>query len=152
MHGPHIIVRILGLAVVFGALTGCGDKLYKVKGNVTFEGKPLPGGGSISFVPNAGEKLREAGGTINEDGTYELTTNTPNYGAMAGKYRVVIHQTTEREGKNVGDTGKSGSGGALSLPPKDRIPGKYADHNNPPLTAKVEAKNPNEINFQLKRD
>lgn len=134
-----------------GAVVGCGERLYPVKGMVTFEGKPLPGGGSISFVPKDGEKIRSAGGEIKEDGTFVLTTEKPGDGAMAGEYRVVIHQTTEKEGKNVGDNGKAGPAG-VSLPKDARINTKYSDHYNSPLTAKVEPKGLNEIDFPLKRD
>lgn len=138
------------IAVVSCAMTGCGERLYRVKGNVTFEGKPLSWGGSISFVPTGTVKIREAGSVINEDGTFELMTNKPGDGAMAGDYRVVIHQVTAKEPKNSGDNGKAASG--LWLPHAERIPAKYSDSYNSPLSAKVEAKSVNEINFQLKRD
>ena len=131
---------------------GCGPKVYPVKGKVTFEDKPMPWGGSIAFVPQGTEKLREAGGIIDEDGNFFLTTEKPGDGAMAGEYRVVIQQVTGKEGKNIGDDGKPGSRADLDLPKKDHIPAKYSDTYNSPLTAKVEAKNANEINIQLKRE
>jgi hypothetical protein len=147
----HGLFRLLGMAVMLSVTVGCGERLYSVKGSVTFEGKPLPGGGSISFVPKEGARGRAAGGEINEDGTFVLTTDKPGDGAMVGEYRVVIHQTTEKEGKNEGDNGKSGVRGP-SLPKEERIHSKFADHYNSPLTAKVEAISLNELNFPLKRE
>lgn len=145
------LVRLAMLGVALVCLVGCGERLYRVKGTVTFEGKALPGGGSISFVPQGTEKVREAGGVIKEDGTFELTTNHPGDGAMAGDYRVIIRQTAEIEPENVGDNGKAAPRKSLSLPANERIPAKYADPYNSPLKAKVEAKSPNEISFQLTR-
>ena len=146
----RLVANIFVLAVF--SLVGCGEQLYPVKGKVMFEGKPMLGGGSITFMPQGTDKLREAGAEIKEDGTFELTTAKPGDGAIAGDYRVVIRQTTEKEGANVGDNGKAGSRAGLSLPKEDRIHTKYADPYNSPLTAKVEAKSPSEITFQLKRE
>jgi hypothetical protein len=145
------VLRNFLFILLMGVAVGCGERLYPVNGKVTFEGKPLPGGGSISFVPKEGQKHRAAGGEIKEDGTFVLTTERPGDGAMAGDYRVVIHQTTEKEGANIGDTGKVGPKGT-SLPKEARIHDKYSDHYNSPLNAKVEAKSSNEINFTLKRE
>lgn len=142
----------LSIALALIATAGCGERVYKVQGKVTWEGKPLPGGGSISFVPLGNDRARPAGGTIGEDGMYELSTTNPGDGAVVGEFRVVISQVTEKEPKNLGDDGKPAPRTGLSLPLADRIPENYADHYNSPLTAKVEAKSPNEINFHLKRE
>ncbi len=66
-----------------------------MKGKVTFEA--LKGGGSISFMPTGKQEGRTGGGEIHEDGTYELTTFKSGDGSMEGEFRVVIHQSTERE-------------------------------------------------------
>ncbi len=144
-------IRCVAVALLLIAATGCGESVYKVSGAVTFEGKPMVGGGSISFVPLGEGKQRAAGGTIAENGTYTLTTLKDGDGAMAGEYRVVIFQVTETEPKNTGDDGKVRIP-AKSLPMADRIPTTFADTYNSPLTAKVEAKAVNEINFHLKRE
>ena len=146
------LIRFLMVPALLALTVGCGPRLYPVKGKVTFEDKPLPWGGSISFVPQGTENLRAAGGTIKEDGTFELTTEKPGDGVMVGEYRVVIQQVTGKEPKNTGDDGKVVRGADLNLPKGERIHEKYADHYNSPLTAKVEAKSPNEINFHLKRE
>src|SRR5688500_4769571 len=60
------------------AIVGCGPngrvKVYPVKGRVTFEGKPMGGGGSISFVPLAEQVGKTAAGFIKPDGTYVVGT------------------------------------------------------------------------------
>jgi hypothetical protein len=110
----------------------------------------MKGGGSISFVPKDGQAGKAAGGEIKEDGTYELMTHKPGDGSMVGDFRVVIHQSTEREPGQTKDGERVGR--AISVvPAADRIPAIYADAMNSPLTAKVEAK-ANEINLDLKRN
>jgi len=52
LRWPSVIVLVLGL----GWYSGCGpaeEKLYRVSGTVTFEGKPIPKG-LIFFDPQAG--------------------------------------------------------------------------------------------------
>src|SRR5262245_14866369 len=88
-----------GAAAVVLAAVGCSDgvTVYPVRGKVTFEGRPLPGGGSIALVPLAKQAGKAAGGEIAADGTYRLTTYKDGDGSMAGAFRVVITQVVERE-------------------------------------------------------
>ena len=141
----------VGVLAILAA--GCGDAnpVYPVRGRVTFDGKPLRGGGSIAFVPVGNQAGKTAGGEIAEDGTYELTTYKPGDGSMAGEFRVVITQVTEREPDATKDGERPGK--SITVVGKaDRIPAVYADPYKSPLTAKVEAKGVNEINLDLKRD
>jgi hypothetical protein len=133
------------------ALCGCGPApVYQVRGKVNFEGKPMQGGGSISFAPLGEQPGKAAGGMIAPDGTYELMTHRPGDGSMAGDFRVTITQVTQEEPQNTGEGTKR-----RVVPPalaqELRIPDIYADPLKSPLTAKVEAKPSNEINFDLKR-
>ena len=131
---------------------GCGSsddvKVYPVRGTITFEGRPLPGGGSISFVPLSNQEGKTAGGEIAADGTYRLTTYNPDDGSMAGDFRVVIIQVVEKEPKNSGD-GQPPAKAPPGLPIADRIPTLYSNHQNSPLTAKVEEKGMNALDFDL---
>ncbi|MCI0701817.1 MAG: hypothetical protein L0241_12105 [Planctomycetia bacterium] len=147
------IARLSVALIAFCALVGCGGStVYPVKGTITFEGKPMKGGGSISFVPTGKQVGKTAGGEIKEDGTYELMTNKPGDGSMTGEFRVVITQVTEQEPENTGDDGKGvPSKSPPSLPLADRIPAIYSDTYQSPLTAKVEAK-ANVLDFDLKRN
>src|SRR5262245_50583435 len=134
--------RWVGASVALCALIGCGNSgVYPVKGKVTFEGKPMAGGGSIMFLPLGKQAGKQAGGTIDPDGTYTLTTNSPGDGSLPGEFRVVVVQVTEKEAERTPD-GKAPAKG-WSLPPADRIPTVYGDQDRSPLKATVEAKNPN---------
>jgi hypothetical protein len=130
--------------------TGCGKSTYRVKGTVTFEGQPLPGGGTIAFIPLGTQDIKTAVGDVNPDGTFSLMTNRPGDGSMPGDYRVVVTQITVQEPQASPDGVKASK--AIDLvAPADRIPAVYSDHYQSPLTAKVEAKSLNEINIDLKR-
>ncbi len=145
-----------GLAVIL--IAGCGKsdnvQVYPVKGIVNFNGKPMVGGGSIAFIPQDNQAGKTAGGTINPDGTYELQTyETDGFdGSMPGDFRVLITQAVVDEPENTGDSDETGGGAmeAVSVVPEaDRIPAIYSDPVASPLTAKVEAKDPNTIDFDL---
>lgn len=74
-------------------LAGCGssDK-GKVTGTVTTAGQPVTGG-SVSFAPVAepGAKTpgRVATGAVRSDGSFTLSTDTDNDGALIGRHEVV---------------------------------------------------------------
>lgn len=137
-------------AVAAVTLAGCGGpKVYPVKGRITFEGKPLKGGGSISFMPVGSQPGKAGGGEIKEDGTYELMTHQQGDGSMTGEFRVVIYQSTEREPNTTKD-GERGGRSISVVAEGDRIPTVYADPVRSPLTATVEARE-NTIDLDLKR-
>ncbi|MCI0459851.1 MAG: hypothetical protein L0Z62_23115 [Gemmataceae bacterium] len=143
--------RWVGASIILVVLSGCGSSgVYPVKGKVTVEGKPMAGGGSIIFVPLGTQAGKQAGGNIETDGTYTLTTNSPGDGSLPGEFRVVIVQVTEKEPEATPDGQAPAKG--WSLPPAERIPLLYGDQDRSPLKATVEAKNPNELNFDLKRN
>ena len=142
------------LALLLGLVPGCGSsgnvKTYPVKGKVTFAGKPMVGGGSIALMPLANQEGKTAGGEIKEDGTYELMTYAPGDGSMAGDFRVVINQTTVKEPTPTPDGSAAPNSTIFTVPKADQIPAIYGDIQNSPLTAKVEAKSQNELDFDLK--
>jgi hypothetical protein len=144
--------QCLSVLLLIPAMSGCGDavRVFPVSGKVTFEGKPLRGGGSIAFMPLTNQAGKAAGGEIAEDGTYRLTTYKQGDGSMTGEFRVVIHQVVEREPEATPD-GKRAPRPIPAVPVAERIPAIYSDAQKSPLTAKVEPKDPNEINFDLKR-
>ena len=143
-----------GLAACTLALFGCGAsgnvKVYPVKGAVTFNGKPMVGGGSISFMPLTNQRGKTAGGEIKPDGTYEMMTYKPGDGSMTGEFRVVINQVVYKEPERRGDGEGKSSGPIAVVPEAERIPPIYSDSLQSPLTAKIEAKS-NEIDLDLKR-
>jgi len=155
MDGLNRRELLAAISVVVVLCAGCSDtdhvEVYPVKGTVTFNGKPMVGGGSISFIPTTNQRGKTAGGTINPDGTYELMTYDAGDGSMAGDFRVLINQVVYDEPSNNGDSDGSGAvvEPTVTVEEADRIPFKYSDPDNSPLTAKVEAKPLNTIDFTL---
>ncbi|WP_020475360.1 hypothetical protein [Zavarzinella formosa] len=138
--------------LAFLMFAGCGEPaLYPVKGRVMFQGKPMAGGGSISFMPVGDQPGKTAGGEIAPDGTFEMMTNKPGDGSMAGEFRVVIHQVVEQEPEASRDGEKVSHKSRMTVPPEDRIPPIYQDPQRSPLTITVEKKSPNQIDLELKR-
>ena len=147
------------LFVVFLLISnsGCNSNgnvaVYPVKGVVMFDGEPMLGGGSIAFIPQGDQQGKGAGGIIDGDGSYLLSTYKEGDGSMTGNFRVLITQTVFDEPDLSGDT--DGKGGVIEpievVPENYRIPGLYADAMQSPLTANVEATASNEINFKLER-
>lgn len=139
--------------------SGCSSSdnvaVYPVQGIVRFEGKPMAGGGSISFVPTVSQKGKNAGGTINPDGTFVMTTYTDGDGAMAGSFRVIINQSTTQEPDFGGDSdapGAASQAAALTVSEQEQIPLLYGDPLNSPVTVTIEAKEKNELTIELNRD
>lgn len=88
MKGTYGIIA----TICFLAASGCSSQLetYPVKGMVEFEnGRPVVLG-TVEFL-SLDHKLN-ASGTIQEDGTFELTTFEEGDGAVAGKHKCVVIQ------------------------------------------------------------
>lgn len=85
--------------VVLVLATGCSsgrDTTYSVEGTVQVDGQ-LVTGGAVAFEsvePGSDGKRRTARGTIGPDGTYRLTTFTRGDGALAGRHRAMVVNTT----------------------------------------------------------
>jgi hypothetical protein len=143
-----------GIVIVLAG-AGCSDssRVYPVSGRITLDGKPMAGGGSISFIPIDGNKARTSGGEIAADGTYRLTTFKIGDGAMAGRYRVVVTQVLEKPSSQVVPDGGPVTrvDRTLNVSDDDRIPEIYSDHRKSPLTATVEGKKANEIDLELNK-
>ena len=144
----------IGPALLAAAALGCGDDsldVYPVRGKITFDGKPIVGGGSIAFMPTTEQEGKMAGGTITEDGAYEMSTYAEGDGSIPGEFRVVIVQVVETEPEATQDGQAPAEASGASVAQSDRIPAIYSDPYNSPLTATVEAKDLNEANFDLQR-
>jgi hypothetical protein len=61
--------RRLGLLLLLPLLTGCGAGKVKIKGQVTYDGKPLPGG-FVKFFPE-NSNLPAVQADLDEQGNYE---------------------------------------------------------------------------------
>jgi hypothetical protein len=76
------------------ALTGCGDgrpARTQVSGQVLIDGKPLSHG-FIRFVPQGG---RPAGGRLDEQGRFTLSSYGANDGIILGVHRVEVDASEE---------------------------------------------------------
>jgi hypothetical protein len=141
----------MGSLFAFGSGCGKGEErleVHPVKGVVLFNNEPMKGGGSINFFPME-KGGRAAAGTINEDGTFTLESyrDGDGAGAAAGKYRVVINQTTVQEGE--GSTGgeESATESVETVEKKDRIPETYSNAANSPLIQEIQS---GENNLEIK--
>jgi hypothetical protein len=106
-HGP---IRLAIGLLAASLSTGCSGNLYplaEVHGRVTTcEGKPAAGGTVVFYPVDAPEQTkrpkgnpgREARGTVNEDGTFTLTTIgiSPQPGAVTGPHRVAFEMPSTR--------------------------------------------------------
>ena len=66
----------VGLLVTLPGCTGGGSPTGKFAGKVTADGKPVTSG-SLTFAPASGTIGKPANGAVKPDGSYTLTTNTP---------------------------------------------------------------------------
>jgi hypothetical protein len=84
--------------LLLAALAGCGgDRINPVEGKIVWEdGSPateLAGSHVIFDLP---EKQTSARGIVQEDGTFRLTTNKPDDGALAGDYKVLVVEANRK--------------------------------------------------------
>jgi hypothetical protein len=87
-----IFVKKLRASAVAGLLLlsviGCGNKLYPVRGTVTYpDGSPVTEG---LVVFEGKDQEKPARGEIRSDGSFKLGTFKPGDGAMPGKYRALV--------------------------------------------------------------
>ena len=153
---PRCSALLTGFVALLLVVIGCGDptgleKRYPVSGTVTYNGQPVPKG-NVYFVP-VDPKGRSASGSIEQDGSYRLTTAAEGDGALPGEYKVaVIAQDIDMT-----EVLKEAGGGAgrqsetfrkATQQAKSLIPKKYSDPETSGLRKTVEARS-NTIDIQL---
>src|SRR6266850_5078770 len=121
------------LAVCVVTLTivaGCDQSppIYKVRGTVAYQGKPLNTGVVAFHHTDAKSPLVK--GEIGPGGTFQLTTRRPGDGAAAGDYQVTVTSMTPGQGIEGIDKDYR--------PPRPLIPLKYMRLDETPLKATVE--------------
>jgi hypothetical protein len=122
--------------------TGCqkGPAVGSVSGKVTYNGQPLPYG-NVVFQPPSGQP---AGGAIQPDGTFRLSTFSEYDGAIIGphKVRVGCYTSQSPSQANKKSPGEASLGQLL-------IPTKYTFADQSGLTATVPAEGLSEVVFEL---
>jgi hypothetical protein len=138
----RFILATLSLACAL-PLIGCGEddgigQRFPVSGTVTYNGEPLKTG-MVNFYPEDTTTGRPASGPIQEDGTYQLTTQRPNDGAMGGKYKVAITAFDVDESKMASPAQGGTADQAVVAQAKrtNLIPLKYTGTSSSGLTATV---------------
>lgn len=133
------VVACIFFAVLLIAGCSKGPPVYRVKGAVKYQGKPLTTG--VVAFHHTDQKSPLVKGEIGADGTFQLTTVRPNDGAAPGEYRVTV--TSMTPGKGVEGVDKD------YTPPKALIPLKYMRLDESPLKATVEPRDDNDIQLSL---
>lgn len=154
MNSTQIVLPILSLVIFSGCTNSDQVPVYPVRGTIRLEGKNMPGGGSIAFIPVENRNGKTAGGQIGEDGRFVLTTYVTGDGSMEGYFRVVITQAVTVEPREPIPDGQpipEGANAGAMVPPEFCIPAIYSDPSKSPLRATVEPRS-NEINFDLQRN
>lgn len=133
--------------VFFGLLIltfipGCdrGPQVSPVSGIVYYNDEPLPFGG-VMFQPSSGQP---AGGRIEADGSFRLSTFSEFDGAIVGSHKVKITCYSSQSPRRL----QNSRGGEQTLG-ASLIPENYTLADQSGLTAEVEAGENNSFEFRL---
>ena len=139
IHGmPIHCSTILALLLLCGA-AGCADnqpEMGMVRGIVTLNGTPLTGG----WVHSHPELGRGAAGSIQRDGTFELSTTDFGKGAVVGKHVLTVMAYEE-----VPD------GVDPDIDEKSLVPQKYTQPGSSGLSVEVVGGEEKHVSLDLKK-
>jgi hypothetical protein len=118
-------------------LTGCGKSgPVSVRGVVKLDGQPVVGAAVTFIAQDPGG--RDAYGSTDENGAFELSTTKPGDGVLPGKYKVVIQPPGEGGGSTpFDDTDKPAAPAKPKAPRGPQIPLKYTVPAQTPLAQDV---------------
>lgn len=136
----QMIARGCGLLAAALAAAGCGSSsgTVPVRGAVKLDGQPLVGV-SVTFVAQ-GNGGRDAYGSTDANGAFELTTFQPRDGALPGQYKVVILPTGEEGGSTPFDEPGKPEPRPKPKSKRPQVPVKYTVPGQTPLTQEVPSK------------
>jgi hypothetical protein len=137
------------LAVLL-VVAGCGKSgPVSVRGVVKLDGQPVANAAVTFIAQDPGG--RDAYGSTNEKGEFELSTHKPGDGVLPGKYKVVITPPGEGGSSTPFDDPEKPVAPAKSKAPRGpRIPEKYMAPAQTPLTQEVPPKGDVVIELQSK--
>jgi len=149
-----LMFRRFLILIAFSILivAGCGDsgpKMARVEGTVTYDGKPLSAA-TIIFTPESGVRMGE-GGTDEQD-HYYLGTYKIDDGAIVGKHRVAVVKRGPYRSPPKGTPGWGVGPGGLVLADPPLIAERFLQTETSGLSADVEDRRKNVIDFELKSD
>jgi hypothetical protein len=138
--------RLLALVALFAAafIFGCGNAagLFPVSGQVNYKGEPARGA-VVYFHREGGGGAKDQpipSGVVQDDGSFELESDSLGHGALPGAYSVLVEW---RDEKGDGVTPVK-TGGKTKLVKRsrmrtgpDRLKGRYLDIQKPRLHAEV---------------
>ena len=114
---------------------GCGDgkgRRIPVSGVVTIDGHSLSHG-SVTFMPvSKGDGFRAGGGSLNENGEFQISSFTLSDGLLVGKYDVTVLGT-----EHISESAQ-----------RWHAPKKYSELKNSGLTAEI-ASDVEKLTFEL---
>ena len=149
------LVFLVGTVFLLGGCGPSGPEMGQVTGKVTFDGS-LVTKGTVQFWPANGRPSR---GSIQEDGTYQLTTFESNDGALVGDHVVTIKSTqlSEAQPEIESTAAEIAHFRQKNVKPIRAsrvvwiVPKKYSESDTSPLVANVSSGD-NEINFEIEKD
>jgi hypothetical protein len=142
-NGGAAWTRGLWLATLSAALlAGCNYKpvVAPVSGKVLYNGQPLPYG-NIVFQPSKGQP---AGGAIQADGSFRLSTFREYDGAIIGPHKVRVSCYASQR-----PAAKANKGGGEATLGESLIPSQYGFADTSGLTADVKAEGNDSFVFEL---
>ena len=133
--------KLVCVFLLTGMLLGCNDgpRVYPVQGKVVSKDGIAPRFGTIEFRSLTDGTV--ASGIIANDGSFSLTTKTPNDGALVGEHEVILVRFV-----NVEDGPIHTHGHAVE------IPKRYASFSTSDLRATVKASKENPITITFDAD
>lgn len=139
----HLPRPVLVVVALFLVLAGCTSKepTYPVTGKVVFKdnGAPACTGVSVVFESTQAPYTRSMG-AIGNDGTFVLSTDRPDNGAMQGEHRVSILPFAA-----------DGSGANLTPKISKEINPKYLEFRSSGLVYTIKPQGKNEFTIELER-
>jgi hypothetical protein len=158
----------MAIAVTLASCSrGDGPALYPVYGKVTYQGEPAAGA-FLTLVPDGPAAPGSPSvtldappcATVQEDGGFSISCGVSGYGALPGRYKVLITWRTglaTDAAKVQAEATKKKRGRSPNFKPDkhemlapDRLGGRYADPAKSPLTALVKPETNNLPPFELK--
>jgi hypothetical protein len=140
MLRPSVACLLIGLAALFIGCSG-REPTYPVTGKVLYKGEGTPAVSGIYVVfESTKDPYPRAMGKINTDGSFTLSTDRPDNGAIQGPHRICIQPT-------------SADGAGMDLTPQisKKIDPKYFEFRTSGLTYDIKPGENKDILVEVER-